>query len=186
MAPAFLLFSGGFWLLQSRASEVPDSEFSQYILRRAHILAPAWGFPVYWPLMDTELCTWDFYGKPDTIFRLPNHHKSQQCVSLQTLGAYPLIRVYTERQHTMLTTPTRRTYHPRPSYAGILRYILESSSTFPGGFDIAQAKSAASFSGTTSIILATLLHLMKYFPWKWDHIYLLKPAVFLKMVIPAL
>lgn len=27
---------------------------------------------------------------------------------------------------------------------------------------------------------------MKYFPWKWDHIYLLKPAVFLEMAIPAL
>lgn len=147
MAPAFLLSSGGFCLLQSRASEVPDSEFSQYILRRAHILAPAWGFPVYWPLMDTELCAWDFYGKLDTIFRLLNHHKSQQCVSLQTLGAYPLIRVYTERQHTMLTTPTHRTYHPRPSYAGILRYILKSSSAFPGWFDISQAKSAASYFG---------------------------------------
>lgn len=147
MAPAFLLSSGGFWLLQSRASEVPDSEFSQYILRRAHILASAWGFPVYWPLMDTELCTWDFYGKLDTILRLLNHHKSQQCVSLQTPGAYPLIRVYTERQHTMLTTPTPRIYHPRPSYAGILGYILENRSAFPGWFDISQAKSAVTYFG---------------------------------------
>lgn len=38
MAPAFLLFSGGFWLLQSRASEVPDSGvFSVYSKKSSYV-----------------------------------------------------------------------------------------------------------------------------------------------------
>lgn len=124
------------------------------------------------------------YGRPDRIFSLLNHHKSQQCVSLQTLVLTPDSSVYTEQQHTMLTIPTLKTYHPKPSYTEILQDILESS--FMDSLTHYKLRVQLLISGTTSIVLATLLHLMKYFPWKWDHIYLLKPAVFLEIVIPVL